>query len=608
MSALALGLACALAGLGWRLVELQVVRHAEFRAKAAEKHLRTRELAARRGDIRDVNGEALATSRPVREVGADPHYAAGYERPLAGLLAPLLRTNAAALAGLLGRRWRTNAAGQVSSNRYVTLAERVPLETWLQIETLVRSNRFGFPEGRLGRAAGERLAELRQAVRTEGGDQYIREYPNATLAAAVIGHLNAAGVGQAGIEALCDARLAGADGWQRFAIDRRGRRVPDPAAHELPAQPGDNVHLTLDAGLQLITERELARAAAEHGSRRAAAVLVQPATGRVLAMANWPPFDPALPLVSTNELELRRNHVVNDAYEPGSTLKIVALAAALDAGVVTLRDVFHCEDGHWSLDRFSLRDDQGHRHGRLTVEEILAKSSNIGTYKVALRLGPERFAAALRDFGFLQPTGVNFPRETRGLVAPAPWKPVEFSRICIGYTVTVTPLQLAMAFGALANDGRLMRPLLIDRIENAAGEVLVRAEPQVVRQICRPEVAAQLRHVLRRVVTEGTGAKAALDRYSVAGKTGTAQKIPYRANGHHSSFAGFFPVDEPQLCLVVVFDQPPGARAYYGGVVAAPAFRAIASQAAAYLGLPPDLPPPDDGPSAVIRTRHQSQR
>jgi cell division protein FtsI/penicillin-binding protein 2 len=227
------------------------------------------------------------------------------------------------------------------------------------------------------------------------------------------------------------------------------------------------------------------------------------------------------------------------------------------------------------------------------VERVIAESSNIGTFQLALKLGKGRYSDYLYRFGFDQKSGIRLPLEERGILrATNAWTMTDFSRIAMGYTISVTPLQLAMAMSALANDGRLMRPQIIDRIEGADGEVLARPSPEAVRQVCREETAARVRQALRQVVEDGTGSLVRMERYTVAGKTGTARIAPYREERYHSSFVGFFPTEAPELCLAVVIEDPNPRLGYYGGKVAGPAFKAIAMRAADYLGIQPDQPAP----------------
>ncbi len=488
---LVLVLGAAFAGLGWRLVDVQVIRHAEFRARADRAGHRTDKVPARRGEIRDRNGAAPARGRRVGALTADPALIPATNRAeLARLAAPHLGLSVAHLEAQLTPRTVRRPDGAEIEVRSVSLARNFPRDAWDPLAAVLATNRFGFPE-KLKRADKDRLRLLRRGISVDGIFRYQRDYPNGATAAAVIGHLDGQGAGIAGIERLVDLRMRGTDGFRDYVVNARGERIPGAGDHELPPLPGDHVYLTLDAGLQLIVEGELAKAAREHGSERACAVVVQPATGRVLAMASWPSFDPAAPLRSTNEIPARWNLATAWAYEPGSTFKVVTLAAALNEGLTAPGDIINCENGHWQNGRVTLSDDRGHRNALLPLEEMIARSSNIGTYKLALRLGPERLNAYLRAFGFGQRSGVNFPGESAGVMSPWPWGPVEFSRVSIGYTIAVTPLQLAMAMSALANDGRLLRPLLIDRLEAADGRVLAQAEPQVVREVCRPETARE---------------------------------------------------------------------------------------------------------------------
>jgi len=278
----------------------------------------------------------------------------------------------------------------------------------------------------------------------------------------------------------------------------------------------------------------------------------------------------------------------------------VAATAALNEGLLDLTDAVDCgEKGVWrqtfGREKILLRDSHAMKERYSPVERVIAESSNIGTFQMALRLGRERYADYLYRFGFDQRSGIRLPVEEHGQLRPLKlWTMTDFSRIAMGYTVSITPLQLVMAMGALGNDGRLMRPQIIDRIVGPDGTVLSQPAPEVVRSICRPEVAAKIRRALRQVVEDGTGSLVKMDRYSVAGKTGTAKIAPYREDRYFSSFVGFFPSEAPELCLAIVIEDPNPRIAYYGGRVAGPAFRRIAERAADYLGIQPDLPRLDE--------------
>jgi cell division protein FtsI/penicillin-binding protein 2 len=286
-----------------------------------------------------------------------------------------------------------------------------------------------------------------------------------------------------------------------------------------------------------------------------------------------------------------RNRIIADQVEPGSTFKIVVVSAALNENVVTLADTFDCEHGHWQYMGKTLHDTHA-GYGVLTVENIITKSSNIGAAKIAVyKLGEQKLYDYIRAFGFGTRTGVTLPGEASGLVWSVPkWDKLMISRIPMGHAVAVTHMQMAMAMCAIANEGRLMRPMLIDHLQDQGGKVFARYEPQEVRQAISPEAAKQLVTALKTVTTkDGTAPKAALEFYTVAGKTGTAHKAvngQYALDKYISSFMGFFPADNPELCVTVMLDEPHGG--YYGGQTAAPIFKRIAEQVASYWKLPPD--------------------
>jgi cell division protein FtsI/penicillin-binding protein 2 len=364
------------------------------------------------------------------------------------------------------------------------------------------------------------------------------------------------------------------------------------------------VHLTIDARLQLIVEEELSATVRHFQATGGSVVAIQPRTGRILAMASLPTYDPNQPPLSAEAPPRRRNCAVSHTLEPGSTFKLVAATAVLNERIMDLSHTVDCgEQGRWQQmfgrERVALQDVHPMKERFSSLEQVIAHSSNIGTFQLALRLGRQRYDDYVHRFGFDRKTGVRLPIEEQGLLRSVKqWSMTDFSRITIGYTVSVTPLQLAMAMGALANDGRLMRPQVIDRILGPDGALLVAPTPEVVNEVCRPEVAAKVRQALRQVVEDGTGGLVKMQRYSVAGKTGTARIAPYREPRYHSSFVGFFPTEEAELCIAVVIEDPNPRIGYYGGKVAGPAFRNIAERAVDYLGIRPDLPPAEAEPTS----------
>lgn len=590
-------------GLAWRLVDLQVLRHEEFRLVADRSHAMHIPLKAHRGDIRDTRGEVLARSLPARTVCADPSRMGVHYPAVARVAASLLQTNEAHLLSLL-RPWvRTNESGEPRldghgrpvTNAYVLLRRKVPEEEWQAMRRRLADETFGLPPERK-----REIKLLRGSLYVDREEDEIRVYPNRSVAGALLGFTNADGQGLEGVEAFLNDQLRGVNGRidsERTVLGRELRRF---RGLEMAPQHGRHIYLTLDARLQLICEEELAAVLRQFQAKGGCVVAIQPRTGRVLAMASLPSYDPNDPPLENVDPACRRNWAVSHTFEPGSTFKLVAATAALDLGLVTLTDVVDCgERGRWSQqfgrEHIQLRDSHSMKERYSPVERVIAESSNIGTFQLALKLGRTRYADYLYRFGFDQRSGIRLPLEEKGILRDTnAWTMTDFSRIAMGYTVAVTPLQLAMAMGALANDGRLMRPQIIDRIEDADGEVLARPAPEVVRQVCRSETAARVREALRQVVEDGTGSLVKMERYSVAGKTGTARIAPYREDRYHSSFVGFFPTEAPELCLAVVVEDPNPRLGYYGGKVAGPVFKAIATRAADYLGIQPDQPGPGE--------------
>ncbi|HMC26789.1 MAG TPA: penicillin-binding protein 2, partial [Verrucomicrobiae bacterium] len=446
-----------------------------------------------------------------------------------------------------------------------------------------------------------------QAIFSVNDEQ--RLYPNKSLAAHVVGFVqdnetNFNGtilselVGRDGIEARLDAKLKGVRGWRITEKDRRRDEILTGREQEVEARPGLNVVLTLDLVIQNIVETEIAEAMKKHGTVSVSSIIARPQTGEILAMATLPNYDPNQP--GKSPPDFLRNRIISDQVEPGSTFKIVVVSAALNENLVKLTDSFDCEHGQFWFQKTLLRDHEP--YGVLSVEDIITKSSNIGAAKIGLRLGEERLYEYIRGFGFGSRTEVPLGGEIAGTVHPvARWDRLTISRIPMGQGIAVTPLQMMMAMCTIANGGKLMRPMMVNRLQDANGHVFAQYEPQVVRQVIGPDAAQNMVAALKAVVCEGgTAPKAALEHYTVAGKTGTAQKA---GNGHYlpgkyvASFIGFFPADDPQVCISVVLDEP--KHGYYGGQTAAPVFRRIAEQVASYLKIKPDVEDaaPDPGVS-----------
>lgn len=412
-----------------------------------------------------------------------------------------------------------------------------------------------------------------------------RTYPRGPLAAQVLGFSGRGSKGLEGIELRYDRVLQGPLDAVVAARDGGGRLIlMDPSAPQ-PARGGARVELTIDASLQQVAETELEAAVKTRRAAAGVAVVMDPATGEILALASMPRFDP-------NNLEDAsadgwRNRVTADSYEPGSTFKGVLAAAALEAGVVKPTEKVFCENGSYPVGKRVVHDHDP--YGWLTFTDVIRYSSNIGSARIGERLGAERFEAALRAFGFGQLTGIDLPGEVPGLVRPRDkWARINLVTMSFGQGIAVTPIQLLRAYAAIANGGTLMRPYVVRRAVAADGSTLIENRPQAVGQPISARTAAMVTEMLRGVVDGGTGTQAKVEGISVAGKTGTAQKVDTRTGRYHprarmSSFVGFVPAEAPRFAILVVIDSP--QTAVYGGVVAAPVFRGIAEYAVDRLGL-----------------------
>jgi cell division protein FtsI/penicillin-binding protein 2 len=392
-----------------------------------------------------------------------------------------------------------------------------------------------------------------------------------------------------GIECELDKGLSGVRGWLQTEKDRRGRELVALRQEDVEAKDGLNVVLTIDAGIQNILESEMLETFKKHNPNSIMGVVIRPRTGEILALANLPNFDPNRPGDSRDDA--RKNKAVTDMFEPGSTFKIVAISGALNEHLITLNDLFDCEHGHFSYANHILREHESAGYGSIPVETIMAKSSNIGAAKIGIKLGDQLLYQYIRAFGFGQKTEIRLPGEIKGWIhSPEKWSKLSMARIPIGQGVSVTPLQMTMAMSAIANQGMLMRPMIVDHLEDTQGQVVTKYQPMAVRQVIAPETTKQVLQALKAVVsTNGTAVKARLEYYTVAGKTGTAQKAENGIYTHKylASFVGFFPADRPELCIGIMVDEPKG-REVYGGQVAAPCFKNVAQRAANYLNIQTD--------------------
>jgi cell division protein FtsI/penicillin-binding protein 2 len=585
----------ATSGLATRLIWIQGVQH-EFYARVAwtNQHLHILRQP-RRGNILDAKGNVLARSEPMLRVYANPCLIGPYANQVAHLLAPLINWDEVALAQRLTPTVQTNSKGQLVTNSYVDLRRKLPHEQWPAVTQAMARVQFYDPTRRPTREEAAFLRDLRRYA-VYGGEAHRRVYPSGQLAAHVIGFaqedqalFNGRSllrlVGRDGIERWFDDWLVGTPGW-RETKKGLGWELVALREQDVPARPGSDVVLTVDLCVQQIVESALVQAVQRHHPTSAMALVVRPRTGDILAMATWPTYDPNH---ITGPPDWRRNRIISDVFEPGSTFKVVTVAAALNERVVTLEDLIDCEGGRWSYFGHTLTDHEGHRV--LSVREILTKSSNVGAAKIGVMLGEPRLEQYIRRFGFGEPTGIPLPGEVQGIVHPVlRWDKVMITRVPIGYGVAVTPLQMVMAVAAVANGGELMRPRLVQRIQEPDGGRLIEYPPQPVRQVVSRRVAQDMVAALKTVVARGgTGLRAELASYTVAGKTGTAKKAGpggYLPGRWFASFVGFFPADDPEVCIGVFLDEP--HYGYYGGQTAAPIFKLIAEPLARYLCIKPD--------------------
>jgi len=551
-------LALAFTGVLGRLGWLQVVRHADLAALAERQYSRTVLLQAQRGPIVDRQGAALATSSPAESLFAQPR-ALGDPVRVAARLAPLL-----------GVPEHDIHAQLTSGRQFVWLRRKLPPATAAEVKAL-REPGLGFlPEP-------------------------LRLYPNRELAAHVIGFDGVDG-GLEGIERAFNETLAGTPGKAVVGRDALGREVVTEATLQAPA-PGQGVMLTLDRTIQYLAEREIDAAWRRTQAKAAMAVVMDPRTGDVLAIAIRPTFNPNA-FLDVPSRDVWRNRAVTDPFEPGSTFKVILAAAALEEGVVRPDDRIWAENGQITIARTTIHDWK--KYGWLTFGEVLQNSSNVGSIKVGLSLGRDRYYRYMTAFGFGAPTGIGLAGESRGLLRePQRWSALSLPTMSIGQEVSVTALQMVAAFGAIANDGVLMQPRLVRALFDADGRETRRYEPTPIRQVVSPETARTLTRLMTQVVAAGTGHNAAIAGYEVAGKTGTAQKLDpvsrrYSRNPGVLSFVGFAPAEAPRFVMLVMLDEPKNEK--WGSEAAAPIFSAIGGEVLRYL----DVPPRDVAPLAIV--------
>ncbi len=536
-----------------RLVNLMVIDHKRLAERAAEQYTVKEILIPQRGIIWDRRMREMATS-----VEADSLYAVPSKikdkRNLSRELAPLINVSSKKLNMTLLKK---------KDRGFIWLARKLDMNTALKVSAL---------RERSGYAGLGFLTESK------------RYYPKGFTASHILGFTDIDNKGIAGIELMYDEYLRGEASSVYVNTDARGNSLSGDVRE---AASGNNLLLTIDERLQYIVEKELSAAMKKWKAKAGVAIMMNPATGEILAMADRPAYDPNFP--GRSRPSQRRNRAITDLYEPGSTMKAVLAAAALEEGVVGLDEEFDVSQGYIVVGGKRIRD--VHKHEILTFPEVIQKSSNVGAVQIGLKLGKERYYNYIRKFGFGKKTGIDLPGEVRGILRKTEdWSGTSLAALSIGQEIGVTPLQLLAAYAAIANGGVLMKPYVVSDIISPAGKPVRSVSPTVRRRVISEETAAVVRDILKTVVEEGgTATRAYIKGNLVAGKTGTAQIFDprtgrYSRKRYVSSFAGFVPADNPRIALIVVIYEPKGS--VYGGVVAAPVFKNIVEHTLAYLDVP----------------------
>lgn len=563
-------LTLAFAVLIGRLVELHVFEHERLLRIVEHNRENSRTLHARRGNIVDARGNVLAATREVYEVGVDPQLLdvdEEAERLMA--LARMLDVPAQELIQKCQKQMRKVQGGegvQWRAVRWVKLADAVDPELYARVEALKIPGVYG-------------------------NRKFQRHYPAGKLASHVLGFLNKEEVSVMGVERYMDFYLSGQDGWREYERDGRRRELAYFRKREVAPADGMHVELTLDLVVQHMVEEELERIGAEYAPESASIIVSEPATGDILAMASYPDFDPnafwKVPLAA------QRNCAASEIIEPGSTFKVVTVAAALNEGLVRPEDIFDCGQESVQYRGRNIRLPGDHHHyGKLSVRDLLVKSSNRGAALVGMTLGEYKLYDYAKRFGFGEKTSYGLVGEEDGILHPVKdWDGLTISRMPMGHAVSATPLQIHYAMSVIANDGILVKPRLVSRVFDEHNEGEIAFEPSPRRRVVSPQVARTMADMLMGVVSdEGTARHAAIPGFEVAGKTGTTQKLingRYSREHHVASFVGFFPASQPRLVVSVIVNDPHMQGPAYGGLVAAPAFHDVAEQLIRYLGIQP---------------------
>jgi cell division protein FtsI (penicillin-binding protein 3) len=533
-----------------KAIHLQVYQSQWLSQAASDQYEKSLTISGKRGNIYDRNQRAMAVSIDVTSIAAYPARIKD------------IGATAKALAGVL----------KLDSRK---LRQKLALDksfVWIKRKTTAKET------------------QLVKELNLPGIDfvqEYNRFYPNTTLAAQALGFTGLDGKGLEGIEFYYNRQLTGAENKITVFEDALGNGFRSES-QQSASNSGHNLILTIDSNIQYITESALMEAMDQFSAASAMAIVMQPRTGAIFAVAHFPTINPNSYL--TFDRSLWRNRAITDPFEPGSTMKIFSAAAALESGNIKHSDIFYCENGAYKIGKDVVHDIS--KHGWLSLQQIIKFSSNIGAVKIGEKVGAKKLHQTFRNFGFGAKTGIDCPGETTGSLShPSSWSEIDIGAISFGHGIAVSAVQLITAVSAIANDGILMKPYIVMEVTDQNGQTLEQFKPRQVRRVVSSRTAGIVKNIMQTVTTKGgTGVNAALDRYSVCGKTGTARKLDdkgrYSASKHVASFVGFAPAENPEIAVLVIIDEP--KENYYGGVVAAPVFKKIAQQILTYLNVPPE--------------------
>lgn len=547
--------------LGGRLFWVQFVRGAELSELASQNRMRDVPVESKRGIIYDRNGKELSIS-----ISSDSIYAIPAEIK------------------------RSKKEKEIASQ----LATILDMDEENLLEKITKNSSFEWVKRQIDPEKAQAIRDLSLAG-IGLTEESRRHYPKGSLASHILGISGLDNTGLEGIDFYYNDLVGGTKGRIVIEHDAVGREIPEAVHRYIAPEDGSNLVLTIDETIQYITERELDKAFRERSAKSATAIVMDTDTGEILALATRPNFDPNN--FSAFPDQNRRNFAINDAFEPGSTMKIITAAMLLEEGVVNPETKFFCP-GYIKVGRESIACANDKAHGDQTFKEVVENSCNVGFVKTGLELGLDKYFSYLYAFGFGKPTGIDLPGEASGILVPkGSAKQIDLGTMSMGQANAVTVIQLISAVSAVANGGKLMHPHILKEVIDSEGNIIKKVEPKIVKQVISQETAKELSLILEGVVSDGTGSNAYVEGYRIAGKTGTAQKIApgggYLANEYIASFVGFAPANKPRLSCIVIIDAPQGYP-YYGGWVAAPVLREILRDSLRYLEIPIDEIPTEE--------------